>query len=258
MGDVLSLIESLAPGLYVICGLLLVWNIRSLIIAEGELRYAQYGLEKELAERRGGRSLTMVVIMIEILVVVWGVSNVASPAWSEGLPDGTAEAGQRQFMTSTPGSGGDFEFQIASPQPTDVLATAAPPSTPIGTIGPHDPKLKCDTSRAWIDYPANGMYIFEDIDVIGTASIENFAKYRFEIKGPSSSEFSVYTQGDRVEPVVDGPLGRISPLDLIPGQYRFRLVVFDTDNNPRAQCEITIWIQDPVPTATPIGAGSIE
>lgn len=256
MGGFLSLITSLATGLYVICGFLLFWNLRVFYTARNELRVAQFGLERELAERRGGRALTMVLFMLEIIITIWAISSIASPAWSEGLP-GPTQTARPTFITSTPAGGGSFDIQNTGPTEISIPATFAPPSTPQGTIGPRDPRGGCDTNTAWIEYPANGMYVFQVETILGTANIENFGKYRFEIRSLESSEFSLYPR-DYDRPMVNGPLGELNPARLLPGEYRFRLVVFNTNNDVMARCEITIWITDPVPTATPIGAGQIE
>lgn len=259
MGAFFSLIENLSTGLYFICGVLLIWNLRSLMQARHELQLAQYGLEREMAERHGGRALTTVLLMAEFIIVVWGISSYASPTWSEGLPDSDTESNiDSPFITNTPAGDGSFDIQVRTLAPTDVLATAAAPSTPVGTIGPRSQRTGCDPNQAWIDYPANGMYVFEEVPVTGTANLENFAKYRFEIRKATDVDFSLYSKGDYNQPVVNGELGSFLPSVLLPGEYRFRLTVFDTNNNIRASCEITINIIEPVPTATLLGAVGAE
>lgn len=259
MGGFFSLIENLATGLYVISGFLLVWNLRILWLARGELQYAQFGLEKELAERRGGKALTMVILMVEAIGAVWAISNISSPAWSEGLPYPTPTAMITFATGAPPGSGVGSGINIQNTGPTDIAipATFAPPSTPQGTIGPRDSRSGCDPSHAWIEYPANGMYIFQTEDIVGTASIDNFSKYRFEIRSIDSDQFSVLPD-DHSTPVLNGKLGNFVPFYLLPGEYRFRLVVFNTNSEVAARCEITVWVTDPVPTATPIGGGVVQ
>jgi hypothetical protein len=256
MGGFISLIENLAPGIYVIAGLLLLWNIRSWFVSRGELRFAQYGLEKELAQRRGGRAVTLVLVMVELLIAVWAISTLAAPTWSDGLPDTPAVNIAQDFFTATPAGDGELAIDPNAP-PTagpGILATAPPPSTPVGTIGPSDPRRGCDPDRAWIQIPGNGQYVFEEMDIIGTANVPNFSKYRFEIKGVAQNEFSLFPV-DYTQPVVNNVLGRVLPTALLPGEYRFRLTVFNTNNDVTGQCEITIWITEPQPSPTPLGAG---
>lgn len=259
MGAFFSLIENLSTGLYFICGVSLIWHLRSLMQARHDLKLAQYGLERELAERQGGRALTVVLVMVELVVIIWGISNYASPTWSAGLPDSNTESNiDSPFITNTPAGDGVFGIQVRTAAPTDVLATAAAPSTPVGTIGPRSQRTGCDPNQAWIEYPANGMYVFEEIPVMGTATIDDFAKYRFEIRKATDTDFSLYSKGDYNQPVVGGTLGNFLPSVLLPGEYRFRLTVFDTNNSIRASCEITINIIEPVPTPTPLGAVGVQ
>ena len=257
MGGFISLIENLAPGIYVVAGAVFLWNLRTLFISRNELRFAQYGLEKELANRKGGRAFTIAILMIEVLIAAWAISSLAAPTWSEGLPATQEVNAQSDFRSATPAGGGVLGID-ANVQPTsgpNILSTAPPPSTPVGTIGPNDPPVGCDPDVAWIHFPGNGQYVFEEIDIIGTADAPNFSKYRFEIKGVVEESFSLFTQADYTSPVRNNVLGRIFPLTLLFGEYRFRLVVFDTNNEVVGLCEITIWIEEPQPTATPLGGG---
>jgi len=49
-----------------------------------------------------------------------------------------------------------------------------------------------------------------------------------------------------------GELGQFVPSFYEPGTYQFRLIVFDTTNAARASCTVTIYISEPIPTATPL------
>lgn len=261
MGSFITLIESLAPGIYVIAGILLLWNLRLIGIARGEIRFAQYGLEKELAQRRGGRAITIGFVMVELIIGAWAISTLAAPAWSDGLPDRTETRIVGDFLTSTPVGGGELGIDVnARPTAADaILATAPPPSTPVGTISQNsDPRRGCDPDTAWIQIPGNGQIIFEELDIIGTANVLNFSKYRFEIRSISSDQFNLYTEGqvDYINPVQDNVLGRLLPAPLLTGEYRFRLTVFDASENLTGLCEITIFIERPPVTETPQGGGT--
>jgi hypothetical protein len=114
--------------------------------------------------------------------------------------------------------------------------------------------------QAYIDVPVNGQVIFEVTAILGIATIADFGYYRFEIRDlAAGTDFAVIggAQSDYTTPITarGGPLGSIIPQNFLPGEYRFRLVVFDRTGLPRATCEISIFISDPPPTPTPIGAG---
>jgi hypothetical protein len=100
------------------------------------------------------------------------------------------------------------------------------------------------------------MLVFEAVNVIGTASTENFAFYRFEIKGPQTfGNFAVIRTYDK--PVAEkGLLGQFVPAFYQPGAYQFSVTVFDTTNTLKAGCTVNITITEPIPTPTPLGVGS--
>jgi hypothetical protein len=161
----------------------------------------------------------------------------------------------RNFQTSTAARDGSFDIEAVG-GPTEIIIpeTAAAPSTLVGTVRPSDQREGCEIDHAYIQYPVNGMVVSKYETVRGTANLDDFSKYRFEIKSIGASAFSVISN-DSTTPVIEGPLGAIEPFNLIPGEYRFRLVVFNTNNQMLAHCEITIWIEDLIPTATSTAVG---
>lgn len=257
MGDFFFLIESLAPGLYIFGAFFLAWNFMQFLGARYHLRTAQFMLERELAERRGGHAVTRFLFTAQLLVAVWGISTQAAPTWRNEMPESSDTNTLANFQTSTPSLGAAFETPVPAAGDSNdpiIPQTAPPPSTPQGTIGPGRDRVGCIRGQAWIESPANKQVIFEAIPVRGTAAVDNFAFYRFEIKADQIGE-NFAPLGDYDQPVVDGNgvLGQFLPYDFLPGAYRFRIVVFDTGNIARASCEISINISPPIPTQTPIG-----
>jgi hypothetical protein len=132
------------------------------------------------------------------------------------------------------------------------FATDPPTATAVGTLLPDAPEpVGCPRDKAWLLVPGNGQRLFEATTAWGTATISNFAFYRFEIKPMVAGAEFAPLGGDYTSPVVDGPLGDIFPPNLDEGTYRFRLVVFDNTQMPRAVCEVTVYITAPPPTPTP-------
>ncbi|NLF76517.1 MAG: hypothetical protein GX573_12545 [Chloroflexi bacterium] len=256
MSSLVFFIETIANGLYILCAggiLFMAYRLRQ---ARRELAVAQFKLEREHALVRQANAITFGGLLVEFALAVWAISNMMAPTLRDIRLGDTATTVQlEQFVTSTPGSGppvslGDTGGQVEGP---NVFATPVPTATPVGTILPDAAEpVGCPRDSAWMLVPGNGQLIFEATTVTGTASVANFAFYRFEIKDDvAGAQFRVL--GDYTEPVVDGPLGEIQPFGFAPGRYRFRLVVFDNTNTMRALCEITIHFSDPPPTPTPIG-----
>lgn len=261
MGNIFFFIESIDIGLYIFIAVLFLWNIRSLVVAQSELRQAQFGLEREMAQRRGGRSITMLFLSLELVVLVWAISTVSAPTWRDGLPpDFRGENDGVPFATDIPIAGEGFVVQARATDDFGVVSTAPPPSTPAGTIIAPGGREGCIYDTAWIAIPDDGMRVFEPISIRGVADIADFSFYRFEIrKSGGGGNFAPLPQ-DHVQPVplLDdkklGELGQLIPDLYLDGEYRFRLAVFDTNSTLVASCEITIFISPPVPTETPIGA----
>jgi hypothetical protein len=262
MNGFVFLIEQIASGLYILIGvgILLAW--RSWMRARREYRATRYELERDIAKYNRTNAATILVLLLELLLMVLGIQRVVAPTIrstsdTQSLPGQIIEP---PFNTPTPFISSDAQIdpsgvQIGETDPAArVLATPAPTPTPVGTIVPNAPTaIGCDTESASLQVPANGMLIFEPINVIGVATTDDFAFYRFEIKGPQTfGSFAML--GDYVQPVDEtGELGAFLPAVYEPGEYQFRVAVFDITNTLRASCTVTIYISEPIPTPTPLG-----
>lgn len=251
-----TLIEQIAPAIYIFGAGAVVLNFFQFLNARHRRRTTSFSLERELAERHGGAAFTRMVFAFQLIVTVWGLSSQGAPTWEAGLSESPVEVNIRPFMTSTPAGGSDFnppDQFVVQGDDFSIPQTAPPPSTPAGTIIPSQDRRNCIRDRAWIEFPENGMVIFDATTILGTANIENFAFYRFEIRSARPGENFAPIPADYAIPVpqANGVLGQITPYNFLPGEYRFRIVVFDTANEPKANCEITIHIQEPQPSPTP-------
>jgi hypothetical protein len=265
MSAIVFLIEQLAVGLYILIGVAIGLTVRSLTKSRAAYRGTYFELERDIARYQSANALTVLVLLIELGLVVLGVQRIVAPTvrqttntaqtFQQVIDDGT-------FITPTP-------FALAGGAPIDasgvqleeedpalqVLATPTLTPTPVGTIMPNAPApIGCDTPNAQLQVPASGMVVFEPVTVIGTANTDNFAFYRFEIKGPSTFENFAPSGGDHSLPVSEpAELGSFVPAFYEPGEYQFKLTVFDVTNTLKASCEVTIAISDPIPTPTPLG-----
>lgn len=257
-------IEQIAIGLYILVGVGIFWVWRyKYLTARRELRATHFELERDIYRYQQANWLTVLVVLVEIGLVVVGVQQVVAPT-IRGTTNTSLQVIPDQvdgvFATATPApvalgvspidaSG----VNLGEEEVEQVQATPTLTPTPVGTILPNPPPIAgCDTSGATLQVPANGMLIFEPINVIGTASTENFAFFRFEIKGPATFDnFAPLRDYDQPVPNT-GVLGQFVPAFYQPGEYQFRLTVFDITNTLKAACTVNITISEPIPTATPI------
>lgn len=255
MGSFLLLVQNLAPGLYVLLvGIGLFYGLRPVLMARGDLAMARFNLEREQAQELAGRGLTTLFVCIELFILVWVLVNVTTPEWVDFVGSEPEQVGPDRFATDIPfQSGSDLQVPTAPPDGPIIQRTQPPSATPAGTVLPADDPEGCIRQQAFIDIPDSGQIIYETEPIVGTANIENFGSYRFEIRDLAEDAFRVIggASSDYLEPVVDGPLGNIIPQNFIPGEYRFRMVVFDAASELRAWCEITIFIQESLATPSP-------
>ena len=255
-------IERISFGLYILLAsgiLLMAYRLQQ---ARRELSVAQFKLEREQALVRQASAITLGGLMIELMIGVWAIANLMAPTIRDirTFPQDSTGFRPERFVTSTPAPNPPIaldagEGNVEGPA---IFATPAPTATPVGTIIPDVPEIEgCPRERAWLLVPGNGQLIFETTTFWGTANINNFSFYRFEIK-PAVPGAQFAPIGDYASPVTDGPLGDFYPLNFPEGEYRFRLTVFDNTYTMRALCEVTIFVSEPPPTPTPIGAGAVE
>lgn len=264
MTNFVFLIDQVANGLYILLGALLVLMLWRLNGARQMLRSSQYELERGLARERRDNALTGVIILVELLLMVVGLTRVVAPVLRETLDLSEAVAQVQEdgvFYTPTPQPlTGDFTVDTSgvvlgeAANSNQILPTPTLTPTPVGTIVPNSPApVGCDTPNARLQVPANGMLVFEPIVVRGVAFGDDFAFYRLELKGDSTFGSFAPLPGDGTTPVTElGEMGQFVPSFYTPGEYRFRLMVFDITNTVKASCEVTIFISPPIPTATPL------
>lgn len=264
MTGLVFLVEQTAVALYILIGvgILIAWY--RLMRSQAAYRGTYFELERDIARYQRANAFTALILFIEMALVVVGIQRVVAPTLRETTdfqPVFQNISGDGTFITPTPFSlegGAPIDpsgVQLEEDDPAQqVMATPTLTPTPVGTIMPNAPApVGCDTPNAQLQVPANGMVVFEPIAVIGTAFTDNFAFYRFEINGPST--FGNFApREDHNTPVEEnGVLGQFVPAFYEPGQYQFRLAVFDATNTLRASCTVTIYISDPIPTPTPLG-----
>ncbi len=261
------LIEQMATGLYIIVAVLLVLVVRSWLKAGSAYRSTYFELERDIARYQRGNAFTAFVLLVEFALIVVGVQQVVAPTLRSTLTDQPQRqyslVSDGQFRTPIPPT---FSAQVIDAsgvqlgdidpaqqvQPTPTLTP-----TPVGTIVSNVPAAQCDSPDVQLQIPANGMIVFEPITVVGIATTDNFAFYRFELKGESTSGNFATIGTDGTQPNTEmGELGQFVPSFYTPGEYQFRVSVFDSTNALRASCTVTIYISEPIPTPTPLGTAS--
>lgn len=263
MTALVFIVEQIAPGLYILVGVGVFVSWLSWRRSNRSLRATHFELERDIYRYNRANALTTVILLVEFGLAVLGIQRVVAPTVRASLD--TTQTIERivadgSFDTPTPAP----FVQGSSPiDPSginlgeeDIVRIQITPTltpTPVGTILPNPPPVVgCDMPNATLQVPQNGMLVHEPINIVGTAFADDFSFYRLELKAENSNFAPLPRDYD--QPVLEtGVLGQFVPAFYQPGEYQFRLVVFDITLTQVASCAVNIAISEPIPTPTPLG-----
>lgn len=131
--------------------------------------------------------------------------------------------------------------------PTFIPSPSPLPATIELMEGAPQPVSGCDTPNAVLSSPVNGQVLTEPVTITGMANAENFAYYRLELMGPTSTDFLTIFGEGRTPVTEMGALQMLHPGMFEPGEYQLRLSVFDVTNTLQANCTIHIMLASTAP-----------
>lgn len=216
--------------IYVLLGILALWQVRKFALAWEELRGAYFGLEREAAQSRLNSAATMVVILIIMAVAEFTLVTFVIPTvpGANPLPTNTLNL-------------------LATPTTTLPAPTQKPNETPGLTATPGEiPAAEgCVAGEVNLTSPLNGERISGSVSVQGSADIPNLGFYTLQIAHPGDSVWLQILVGEQV--VKNSSLGTWETSTLTPGEYLLRLVVTDNVANELPPCAIQVTIEAPPP-----------
>ena len=257
------LIERIAISLYIFMAVIILWYVYRYFQAASEIRSTYFELERTLARRRQANSVTAIILAFEFALFVLGIQMRAVPYLETERNLNEIQAQQAAvvqediaFATFTPeavtGTGLNLEVPNVFAEEDIIVLTPTLTPTPVGTIVPGAPAVEgCVDDRAYLEIPANGMRVFNPIVVRGTAYADEFSKAKLEISGPTTNG-QFYVVDTIIDPVRElSEFSQFQPGTYEAGKYLFRLMVFDLSDQLVAYCQVTIYISEPILTATP-------
>jgi hypothetical protein len=223
---VLGLFDRLAPLIFIVLALGVLFGLRGTIKARTELRAAAFGLEREIAHRHMSQAISILVVVgflafAEFFLVVFLAPNM--PALSQ-----LATPTMNPLLTPT----GTFALEF---QPT--LGTVTPGSTPTAQA------TGCIPGQIDITSPRAGDQIQGSISLKGSANIPNFGFYKYEFSPIGSDAWAAILASRKS--VQDGDLGNWDTSAIATGDYQLRLVVTDNQGNELPACIIPVRIKAP-------------
>jgi hypothetical protein len=222
MEELLRFVATYEVGIYIVIGVIILIYLKRLIDALIGLNKAQFGLEREVAQK--GLRLSITVIA---LVVLLGVSNFVLVSVASVKFPGIS--------------------RIATPT-IDPLATEAPPAQVI-TLTPEY-FMQTQTAIAltgcipgeleWIQ-PVSGDEISGTVELMGTVNIPNLGFYKYEYQIVGDDVWTPISLGNK--PIIEEAFGGVwNTAELEPGNYSLRLVVSDNQNNLLQPCVISVKV----------------
>jgi hypothetical protein len=226
MDQVIRFFRTYEIWIYILLGILMLWQIRKFALAWEELRGAYFGLEREAAQSRVNMAATMVVIFIIMAVAEFTVVTFVAPTLpgANPLPTLTLNLLATPTTTLPAPTQNSNETPAASPTPGEVAAAEG-----------------CVPGEVNLTAPVNGEGINGSVTVKGSASLPNFGFYTLQIAYPGDPDWVPIQVGQ--QPVRSDVLGVWDTSTLSPGAYMLKLEVTDNIGNVLPPCAIQVTVE---------------
>lgn len=248
MTVVLNWLAQQTLPIYIVSFLGVAAYVAAALAAQRRQRLSQFSLERDINRQQALRFWVMAGLFLMLGVLVFGVTSyfvptlpavaTETPVVGVGLtavptmtstPTITPTPSPTSELTGTPGAEEQDE-PSPTPSPTpEAVETAVPPD--------------CPSLDVQISLPLAGSNLSGLVEVRGTARVNSFAYYKFEVQFPGSDSLNFIAQFE--SPVENGILGYwdVSNTELYPsgGPYRFRLVTVDVYGNATS-CIIPVYL----------------
>ena len=220
--------------IYLVLGILAIWEIRKFALAWEEMRGAAFGLERESAQSRLNRAAILLVVILAMAMVEFILVSFVVPT----VPGATPLFTPTIDLLATP--------SITLPVSTHgTIEPGLVTSTPL-LPGSTAENQGCIPGQLTITDPANGEQISGVITLIGTVDVLNLGFYKYEVKYPSDLVWLTIQAGRGAKR--DEALGEWDTSTVSPGNYLLQLVAIDNTGQEIGACEIQVNV---VPPAEP-------
>jgi hypothetical protein len=232
MEEALSFFRTYEMWMYVILLLAGLIYVRRFILAWEELRRAAFGLERESAQSRLNQSAGMLVMLFVMAIAIFVLVSFIAPAFPASVPLQTPTMDLLAPPTSTLEDEPLLE-QLETPT-LDFLALTAT----IEVVGEG-----CIPGQIMLSDPIDGTQISGVIVIQGTANVQNFGFYKYEVARPGESVWQTIQAGRDI--IEAGELGQWDTRTMAPGDYMLRLVIVDNQGESLEPCVIRVNVNNP-------------
>jgi hypothetical protein len=225
MYEILRYLRDLEYLIYIVLGSLVVWQLRKFYLAWEELRAAAFGLEKESAQLRLNRSAALLVVFLFLGIAEFGLVSFIIPSMPGVNPIPTTTVD----LLATPTTTLPVEPESVEPS-TTIIPLQGTPGFQSG----------CVENEVSITYPENDTTISGVVEVEGSANIDDFGFYKFEISAAETNNWLTIQAGDT--PKNSQILGFWDTGQLETGNYYLRLVVVDNEGIQLDPCTVYLYV----------------
>ena len=230
MVDALRYLKEYEIWFYVLFSVGGLVAVRLFLNSWEELRGAAFGLERESAQGRVNQSAAVLVLMLAMAIGVFTLVSFVAPNFPGANPLLTPTLNILATATTTLPAVTPMPTQ--TPQPTSTLSPAAL----VNGGG-------CTTGEVMLTNPKNGTEISGVVTLKGTAMLQNFGYFKYEVAHPGDTVWLTIQVIQQA--VKDNELGQLDTRTLPNGDYLLRLVVTDNQGTSLPPCIIQIRINNP-------------
>ncbi len=247
MNIILSWLSRQVIWIGVICLLGAVGYSASAVLAKRRRDTAQFTLERDIYQQRMARAGLVTLLFLTLAAAVFAIRVYWAPTPADDVTAQPTPSSGLFTLTPAPNSsnppisasGTVTQVVISAPE---SLGTPTPQLAPTA-VSQESLQPDCPDPGAQLTFPTAGSDLSGVVEVLGTASVNAFSYYRFEVIFPGSETPNFVAQIDKS--VDNGSLGfwDISDATRYPPDepYRFRLVVVDIYGNTTS-CVIPVNI----------------
>lgn len=226
MKDIVLFLSEIEIWFYIGLGLLSFYLLVRLFSAIGQWRDAAFGLEREIAQRKFGTSLTFLILIFllalsEFFLVTFSAST---------MPDLASLATPTMDLLATP------THTVEAPTLETQVSPAVTMTATVSQEGCVAGQLE------WL-YPRPGDEVQDVVTLSGTIDIPDFGFFKYEYTEPGNSIWKTIGGGNL--PILAGEFGAWNTTQLIPGDYLLRLVVLDNKNAEYPACVVPVRVLVP-------------
>lgn len=233
MEEALRFFRAYEFWIYILLALGGLIYIRKFILAWEELRGAAFGLEREAAQSRLNHAASMLVLLLSMIIAVFFMVTFIAPTVPGATPLLTPTLDLLATSTAT--------LPVTASGTTEAEEMVANPTQP--TVEPTGGE-GCIPGQVMLSSPQDGSEVSEVITLTGTARVQNFGFYKYEVKRPGDAIWLTIQAGR--EAVVDGEIGQWDTRTLLTGEYLLRLVVMDNQGNSLSPCNVKVYVNNPM------------